>query len=230
MLDGSGGGVDFCPSRPGVVIGDQGACERVTEPQRQFEVVKDAGRAMKAMVAGPLGEVFGKIQVTSELPEAPVKGVKTLSVYLFEVGPDPEFQVASASNQDIFSTQDEHGNTVEVRPGRPLYLRLRFLLSAWTGDSEEEQAMLGLVLRTFHDRPYVSPEYDASGTLYAAKEAPRVDLDSKIDLELQKRIFGDGRPFRPVIGYRMRVRLDSAKREVVRRVRERIIDFNKIEG
>lgn len=124
----------------------------------------------------------------------------------------------------------EHGpEGEELFRAPPMLMRARYFVSAWA-PAPEDQALIGAVLRTVHDEPnLMAPDAEARQAI-AYDEQPQAELSS-IGLEEHKLLCeAYEMPMRPSVVYGVDFRLQSAQLTPIKRVRERVIDFRKIDG
>ena len=146
--------------------------------------------------------------------------------YLYQVQPSTEHQVQI---NPIVRERSSEGRIIEYQQGRPLFLTLRFLYTVFAQDLAVEQVLMAIGMRAFHDFPKVNEE-NAVGSSIHVEDEPDLRWDPDFTLETQKLVWSTiGLPYRPAVGYKIDVRLDSSRKTLVRRVRERIIDFTRLE-
>jgi Pvc16 N-terminal domain len=111
----------------------------------------------------------------------------------------------------------------------PLLLRARYLISAWA-PPPDDQELLGVVLRTFHDQRDLPTEgEEAKSVSYNGR--PSISLQT-ISLE-EHHLLGQahGMPIQaPSVSYWVEFAIQSAKTTIIKRVKERVTDFRNIEG
>jgi hypothetical protein len=190
--------------------------QRNTGYVQQFEVIKQISLTLARMLEEDLQLALGR--------EIPVhhhyEARKGESLTLIQTGVqrrsgnvDREYEVVDG--------QEQFRNP-------PLLMRAHYLVSAWA-KPPEDQALLGAVLRTFLDRPNLTLEGDATD-MVAYAGIPSIDLDTLSTEEHRLLSSTLGVPFAPSVGYYVEFRLRSGQVTVIKRVRERVMDFRKIEG
>jgi hypothetical protein len=110
----------------------------------------------------------------------------------------------------------------------PIPLRARYLVSAWA-PAPDDQELLGLVLRTFHDDRELETEGEEEQTV-AYDGRPIVELQAPSFEEHKALAEALGMPLAPSVCYWVDFVIQSARVTPIKRVKERVIDFKKIDG
>ena len=112
----------------------------------------------------------------------------------------------------------------------PLLLKARYLLTAWA-HPPDDQELLMLAARVFLDNPAL--EADGNGDEDAVHWEDGVSIEHvvKFNMEEAKTVVdGLGIPLRPSVRYDVHFRLDSERKQPIKRVKERIVDYKKLDG
>jgi hypothetical protein len=201
---------------------------------KQHEVVRDAtltfGHILKTYLPPRLGgravEVVYEAPDQKTVDEVAAQGKILLSMILIDTLRSTGGQTME---QPIVREEDDEGNLVEYRLGPPTYISPRYLVTCWAKDPLESQAIQGLVMQLLFDRPQFLPE-DVQGVSIHGEERCPIDLDEQFKVEDQIKLWQAlGKTFRPSLVYSLRVRMESAKRVAIRRVKERILDYKKVQ-
>ena len=145
----------------------------------------------------------------------------TLTVFLFEVGEDP-----SARNHTRIR-ETEPPNLRIRKP--PVALLLRYLLTAWGGNVETQQTILGLTIQALYDKAILSGS-DLQKVLAGTDESLKVTM-SPLSLEEHTRVWhAVQKPYRLSVAYEVRVvNLDSEITTDARFVTRRTLDSESLE-
>lgn len=145
-----------------------------------------------------------------------------LTVFLFEVGEDP-----SARNRPRLRENTPPDVTIRKAP---MALLLRYLLTAWGGNQETQQRILGRAIQALYDKPILSGP-DLKGVLAGSDEAIKMTM-SPLSLEERTRVFhAVQRAYRLSVCYEARViNLDSEQTARARPVGRRTLDFEELEN
>ena len=205
--------------------------------ERQHEVVRDAtltfAHILKQQLPPFLDEKQRVIECVFEIPDskkvekAHSEGKVLLSVILIDVN---RSTIAQTSEQPIVREEDEQGNIVEYKMGSPTFIMPRYLVTPWTGDPLHDQVLVGLILKVFFARSQFQPE-DIQGDSIYGESGPLVMLIEQFNLERQMKFWQVlGHPYRPSLVYGVNLLMESMTKSIVRRVKERVLDFKKLEG
>lgn len=182
----------------------------------------DVIREISSSLADVIGrearrQTFG-VETVQGPPDAAffARGRASIALYLYELGVDPR---ENRERDEIEEEIDEpSGPVVVVRPP-PLAVGLRYAIAACGADPMEEQALLALALKAFHEEPVLR------GDAVQGTDIP-IEHDETFTLERQVRLLKAlGAAHHPLIGVRVQAEL-RAERELrrSRRVERRSID------
>lgn len=202
---------------------------------KQHDVVRDATVTFANILKRHLPPKLENkpVEVLFEFPDektvekADQEGKVLLSVVLVDTTRESGRQTM---DEPIIREEDENGDIVEYKLGIPTFVKPRYLFTPWNKDPLFCQSVMGVIMQHFFDSPSVAPE-DIAGASLDGEERPPVTFEEKFRVEDQIKLWqAMGRPFRPSLVYTMSVRLDSTKKTVLRRVKERILDYRKLQG
>jgi hypothetical protein len=189
----------------------------------QYQVIKHItltlGSMLEASLAETLGKAGEKIRVVYEYSPDLKKAPGAVSICNIGL-------VGRGGNTDREYERDGQGR--EVYRNAPLLLRAGYLVSAWA-PAPDDQELMGLVLRTFHDNHELQTEGDAEQTV-SYEGRPTLELEA-LPFERHKELCGLlGMPLAPSVAYWTNFVIQSATTQTIKRVRERVMDFKKIDG
>jgi hypothetical protein len=172
-------------------------------------------------------EVYYAPPSQEQLEKAWNEGRIPISVILLEVSRAAGRQIME---EPTVREEDEEGNIVEYRLGIPTYIAPRYLITPWCKDPLEDQVVHGAILQLFFDRPNFMPE-DIQGIAIHGEERNEIYFNEQFNVDEQVRIWQMlQRPYRASVVYSTTVRMDSVKKTLIRRVKERILDYKKLQG
>lgn len=199
---------------------------------RQHELIRDAcltvGHVVQSYVPRYVDDV--KIEVVYDPPsEDAVQKLKDKVLVTVLWIDTKRSTMIQTTKTPLVHDEDEEGNIVEYRLGPPTYLTMRFLITAWSSSNLVAQTVTGAIMQHVNSYPELSDE-DVQGESIYVEDKPFI-AESDLGLQDQMR-FWDGlqRPFRPSLAVKMDLRMDSVHRVAVRRVREKINLYRKVEG
>jgi hypothetical protein len=199
-------------------------------------VVRDAtltfAHILKTYVP-PLLEQTRPVDVMFELPDektlakAKQEGRAILSCILIDVN---KSSIVQTTQTPIVREEDEDGNVVELRMGPPHFVMPRYLITPWSGNPLVDQELIGLTIRIMVNRASFQPE-DIQGSSIPGESKPMLLVVDTFDLNKQLQLWEQlGAKYRPSVICAVNLRMESLTRNVMRRVKERILDYKKIEG
>jgi hypothetical protein len=205
--------------------------------ERQHEVIRDAtltfAHILQTQLPPLLDNKRTKVECVFEVPDAKrIEAARTaghilMSVVLIDVN---RSTIAQTTEQPIVREEDEDGNIVEYKMGAPTFIMPRYLVTPWSGDPLQDQVVIGLILKVFFTRSEFRPE-DIQGQSIFGETGPMVMLVEQFNLERQMKFWQVlGHPFRTSLVYGVNLCLESMQKSIVRRVKERVLDFKKLEG
>lgn len=179
-------------------------------------VTQILGRTLEESVSEALGR---KVRVLYEYEPDAREGNGALTVCFVNVRRRPG------------DSDREHELTEQGEQFRnpPILLRSTYLVSAWA-KPPADQALLGAALRTFLDKPYLELRGMEEERVIGYAGVPSVDMGTLALDEHRQMADGFGMPLAPSVAYFVDIRIQSGKSTPIKRVRERVIDYRKIEG
>jgi hypothetical protein len=192
----------------------------------KHQVIRDVGHSLLGALRAELSSARSKGKAYLAAPSAEFlrKNQPCLILFLYDLRPG--IRVAHEEKWELEEEiVDERGEAHIVKYGRPLELRLRYLLTAAADDLGDEHELLGLGMKGFLDRPKISGE-QLVGDSFGKADALTVHHDTDFTLAISQSVLGGlGLGPRLAVGYQADARLYSG-REIgrTRRVRERHID------
>jgi len=205
--------------------------------ERQHEVVRDAtltfAHILKSQLPPHLDDKRSVVECVFEVPDAKriqkahADGKVLLSVILIDVN---RSTITQTSQEPIVREEDEHGNIVEYKMGAPTFVMPRYLVTPWSGDPLDDQVLIGLIMKVFFARSQFQPE-DIQGDSISGDAGPLVMLVEQFNLERQMKFWQVlNQPYRASLVYGVNLLMESMQKSIVRRVKERVLDFKKLEG
>ncbi len=205
--------------------------------ERQHEVVRDASLTFAHILKTYIPPHLDKkqaVEVAFEVPDVKkidkmkTEGKILLSLILIDTA---KSTVQQSTEEPIVREEDpETGDIYEYRLGAPTFIQPRYLVTPWSGDSLFDQIVQGLVMKIFFAKTMFLPE-DIQGKSISPDANPQIIFDERFGLEKQMKLWQVmGYPFKASIVYSVNLRIDSLNKVPVRRVKERILDYRKIEG
>jgi len=185
----------------------------------QYRVIKHITLALGRTLEESISEALGKkvkvaYEYSPDLKKAP-GAVTVVFLNTTHRGGNAEREYERTKEGEIFRNP-------------PLLLRSRFLISCWA-PAPDDQELLGLVYRTMHDHPDVETTGEEEKTV-SYEGRPTIEMESLSFDEHKTIADGKGMPVAPSACYWVDYVIQSARTSVIKRVKERVIDFKKIDG
>jgi len=193
----------------------------------QFEVIRDLGVTMKELLKESFKtNGFTTVNVSTERPKKDnVKNLPMVSVYMYHLAFDQNYRERSES---LVSTHDKQGNIVEFFRDAPVYLNGHFAISIWGNSPEEENLLLGLVVKTLLENTIITG-VDLKGEAFYPDDKvniyPNIQADHNDMMSFWRALNED---IRPTLFYYIKFRVESDRRSTeVRRVIGKEIAVNR---
>jgi hypothetical protein len=205
---------------------------------KQHELVRDACLTIGHIIKTRLPEYLGERPVTviydapsdEDLSRAKEASAFLLSIVWLDSGLSTSVQ---STHQPIVHEEDDKGNIVEYRCGPPSFVRSRYMVTPWTDGSLDAQVLTGGIMGHFLSFPEISDD-DIQGRSIRPDDKPSISIDEGVDLEKQIQLWdlwsATGQTYRPSLVLVTTLRMDSLRRTAIRRVREKVNIFRKVEG
>jgi len=117
----------------------------------------------------------------------------------------------------------------------PLLMVARYLVTAWA-PAPDDQELLAAAIRVLYDVVELAPssddpDSDRNEDAVHWEDHPTLDLAQRFSLDEAKIVCESlGIPLRASVRYDVNWRLDSERKTVVKRVKERIVDYKKLDA
>ena len=160
-------------------------------------------------------------------PDAVEGKLPAVSIYLYQLSLDPD-GTDTSPHSDIVEVTQEDGTVKEFMRRRPMWVRLDYLLSAWAQTPEDEQLLLGLLIRTVFETPVVPIDRIRGTTFGENFEMPLV-LSTRLDEGTLARFWGSlNQPVRPAVQMYTSIPIVPEKLEEFKRVQTRQLEYKSI--
>jgi len=168
---------------------------------------------------------------TAPKPDAVEGKLPAVSIYLYQLALDPEGFHNNATAEVVEVKQDD-GTVKEYFRRRRMWIRCDYLVSAWAQTPEDEQLLLGLILRTTIDNALITRD-KLRGTTFAEsledEEGLPLMLATRLDEGTLSRFWGSlNQPVRPAIQIWTGVPIIPEKMDEFQRVRSRELNYRSL--
>lgn len=198
----------------------------------QHHIIKETSETISRLLQAEFREAgYKRVQIIEEAPKPDsIEGkLPAVSVYLYQVSLDATG--GEGNIVDELFTEMEDGEEVEYKRRRRLFVRLDYLVSSWAQTPEDEQILMGLVVRALLDNRSIDPEkvYGESFDASRSRDDLFMAMTTRLDEGTLARFWGSlSQPVRPAISMWTAVPILPKKRKRVTRVSERELSFRDI--
>ncbi|MBP6836102.1 MAG: DUF4255 domain-containing protein [Kofleriaceae bacterium] len=160
-------------------------------------------------------------------PDAVEGKLPAVSVYLYQLSLDPEGSDATVHSEIVEVGQDD-GTVKEYLRRRRLWVRLDYLVSAWAQTPEDEQLLLGLIIRTVMDNPELARDRLKGGSFEDDFKLNFL-LSSRLDEGTLARFWGSlNQPVRPAVQAWTAIPILPERLEEFTRVQTRTLEYKSM--
>lgn len=198
----------------------------------QHHIIKETSESVSRLLQEEFKRNgYKRVHIIEEAPKPDaVEGkLPAVSVYLYQVSLDP-VGVDGNIHHEIVTVEQEDGAVEEFMRRRRLWLRLDYLISTWAQTSEDEQLLLGLVIRTIMENPALGAE-QLRGESFAFDKDFQLGLllSTRLDEGTLARFWGSlSQPVRPAIQAWTTIPLIPEKLKPFTRVTSRKMGFRDL--
>src|SRR5262245_56196260 len=140
---------------------------------------------------------------------------------------DPEGTDSTPAAELVEVPQDD-GTLKEFFRRRRLWIRLDYLISAWAQTPEDEQLLLGLIIRTVMENPELARD-KLKGQSFEDDFALNIILSARLDEGTLARFWGSlNQPVRPAVQAWTAIPIVPEKLEEFKRVQTRQLEYKSI--
>ena len=196
----------------------------------QHHIIKETSDSLSKLLQDEFKQNgYKRVHVVEEAPkpEAIEGKLPAVSIYLYQVSLDTE-GVDGNVTTELVTQKKADGTIEEFRRRRRLWIRLDYLISTWAQTPEDEQLLLGLVIRTIMENPSISRDklrgnaFDDDFNLY-------VLLSTRLDEGTLARFWGSlSQPVRPAVQAWTTIPIVPSAKQSFRRVQERTLVYRDL--
>lgn len=196
----------------------------------QHHIIKETSESLSSLLEDEFKRNgYKRVHMVEEAPkpEAIEGKLPAVSVYLYQLSIDPE-GYDSTPNSELVEIPQEDGSIKEYSRRRRLWVRLDYLLSAWAQTPEDEQLLLGLVIRTVMENAEVTRDR-LKGRSFEEDFKLNWLMSARLDEGTLARFWGSlNQPVRPAIQAWTAIPILPEKLEEFKRVQTRQLEYKSI--
>lgn len=196
----------------------------------QHHIIKETSETLSRLLQDEFKRNgYKRVHIVEQAPKPDaIEGkLPAVSVYLYQMSIDPEGTDATP-HSELVEVQQPDGTIKEYFRRRRLWVRLDYLLSAWAQTPEDEQLLLGLIIRTIMENPEI-PREKLKGNSFEDDFKLNVLLSARLDEGTLARFWGSlSQPVRPAVQAWTAVPIIPEKLEEFQRVQTRKLEYKSI--
>jgi hypothetical protein len=196
----------------------------------QHHIIKETSESLSRLLQDEFkrnGYKRVHIVESAPKPDAIEGKLPAVSAYLYQMSIDPD-GFDSSPNSELVEVPQEDGTIKEFFRRRRMWVRLDYLLSAWAQTPEDEQLLLGLILRTVMENAEITRER-LKGASFEDDFVLNWLMSARLDEGTLARFWGSlNQPVRPAIQAWTAVPILPEKLNEFQRVQSRQLEYKSI--
>jgi hypothetical protein len=196
----------------------------------QHHIIKETSETLSRLLQDEFKRNgYKRVHIVEQAPKPDaVEGkLPAVSVYLYQISIDPEGFDATP-HSEIVEIMQPDGTMKEFFRRRRLWVRLDYLMSAWAQTPEDEQLLLGLMIRTVMENPEITGER-LKGQSFEEDFRLNVLLSARLDEGTLARFWGSlNQPVRPAVQAWTAIPIIPEKLDAFVRVQQRQLEYKNI--
>lgn len=199
----------------------------------QHHIIKETSDSLQNVLSNTFKDAgYKRVHIINKPPKPDeIEGkLPAVSLYLYSVSPDGE-DSGMYNKIEYAQVTGADGSIMEVeRPAR-LWVKLEYLIATWAQTPEDEQLLMGLVIRSIVDTPWISRD-KLKGESFTQLEddfGVPLRLSGRLDEGSLSRFWGAlNQPIRPAFHAWTTVPIVSSLYTPFRRVEERVMNYERL--
>lgn len=198
----------------------------------QHHIIKETSDSLSRLLQDEFKRNgYKRVHIVDQAPKPDaVEGkLPAVSLYLYQIALDP-FQMEGNMVEELVEVPQADGSIKEFKRRKRLWVRLDYLISAWAQTPEDEQLLLGLIIRTIIDNEVLAGER-LRGTSFQFEEDFDIPLQlaGRLDEGTLARFWGSlNQPVRPAVQAWTTVPIIPERLEEFTRVQTRSLEYRNI--
>lgn len=196
----------------------------------QHHIIKETSETLSRLLQDEFKRNgYKRVHIVEQAPKPDqVEGkLPAVSVYLYQISIDPHGTDANA-HFELVEVEQPDGSIKEFHRRRNVWIRLDYLFSAWAQTPEDEQLLLGLIIRTVMDNPTIVGERLRGGSFDPDFQLV-LQLAARLDEGTLARFWGSlNQPVRPAVQVWTAIPIVPERLEEFKRVQTRQLEYRSI--
>lgn len=193
----------------------------------QFEVIKDIGETIKALLEHSFKKAgFTTVNISMDKPKKDnIKNLPTVNCYMYHLAFDQRYRERT---QTLVSTYTKDGRIAEYYRDAPVHMLAHYIVSVWGNSPSEENLLTGLAVKTFLEHPILTEEWLKGDSFFPDDKInvyPNLQADYNDVLSFWRSL---NEELRPAVYYYARFRIESDRRSPeIQRVTGKEVALNR---
>jgi hypothetical protein len=196
----------------------------------QHHIIKETSETLSRLLQDEFKRNgYKRVHIVEQAPKPDaIEGkLPAVSVYLYQISIDPEGYHATAWTETVEVPQPD-GTIKEFFRDRRLWVRLDYLMSAWAQTPEDEQLLLGLIIRTVMENPSIERDR-LRGDSFEDDFTLNMSLSARLDEGTLARFWGSlNQPVRPAVQAWTAIPILPEKLWEFKRVHQRQLEYKSV--
>ena len=198
----------------------------------QHHIIKETSESLSRLLQEEFKRNgYKRVHIVEQAPRPDaIEGkLPAVSVYLYQLSLDPEGYDATPHSELVEVPQPD-GTIKEFFRRRRLWIRLDYLMSAWAQTPEDEQLLMGLIIRTIMENTTLEGDRLKGGS-FEEDFKLHVLLSARLDEGTLARFWGSlNQPVRPAVQAWTAIPILPEKLEAFTRVTGRSLEYKDIQN
>jgi hypothetical protein len=196
----------------------------------QHHIIKETSESLSRLLQEEFKRNgYKRVHIVEQAPKPDaVEGkLPAVSVYLYQLSIDPE-GTDSTPHSELVEVAQPDGSIKEFMRRRRLWVRLDYLLSAWAQTPEDEQLLLGLMIRWIMENPELGRD-KLKGQSFEDDFKLNMLMSTRLDEGTLARFWGSlNQPVRPAVQAWTAIPILPEKLHEFTRVQTRQLEYKSI--
>jgi len=196
----------------------------------QHHIIKETSESLSRLLQEEFKRNgYKRVHIVEQAPKPDaIEGkLPAVSAYLYQMSIDPEGYDATP-NSELVEIPQPDGTIKEYSRRRRLWVRLDYLLSAWAQTPEDEQLLLGLIIRTVMENAEITRDR-LKGESFEDDFKLNWLMSARLDEGTLARFWGSlNQPVRPALQAWTAIPILPEKLEEFKRVQTRQLEYKSI--
>jgi hypothetical protein len=196
----------------------------------QHHIIKETSETLSRLMQDEFKRNgYKRVHIVEQAPKPDaIEGkLPAVSVYLYQLSIDPDGYDQNV-HSEIVEIEQPDGSMREFMRRRKLWVRLDYLFSAWAQTPEDEQLLLGLIIRTVMENATIEKE-KLKGSSFEPDYKMPLEMAARLDEGTLARFWGSlNQPVRPAVQAWTAIPIIPERLEEFKRVQSRQLEYKSI--